>query len=307
MQYIAKQNSEKKFGAIVSIISNSVLIIIKAIAGLLSGSISVLSEALHSLVDLSASFLAFFSVSKSSIPEDDDHPYGHGKYEDLAGFIEALLIILTAIYILYIAVEKIILHDKTHQIEPISGIVVMFISIVINIIVSAYLHKVAQKTDSIALKSDAEHLRADVFSSLGIIFGLTAVKLTGLSILDPIIAIGTAAIILKSGMKLVKQSSKNLLDGSLPKEDRETIKNILKSYEPHGVIGIKNIKTSKSGPRKLVQIVILLPSGMTLIEVHNICDSIEKDILQKLKNCAIIIHTEPCCDGIRGGYINKSK
>lgn len=102
------QAKEKKFSAAVSVVSNIVLIIIKSIAGILSGSISVLSEALHSLADLSASCLAYFSVSKSSKPADEDHPFGHGKYEDLAGFIEAILIILTAIYILFVACEKII-------------------------------------------------------------------------------------------------------------------------------------------------------------------------------------------------------
>ena len=92
-----EQTREKKFGAAVTIVSNTILILIKITAGILSGSISVLSEALHSFADLSASCLAFFSVSKSSKPADEDHPFGHGKYEDLAGFIEDLLIILTAL------------------------------------------------------------------------------------------------------------------------------------------------------------------------------------------------------------------
>ena len=286
---------EKKFGAAVSIASNTVLILIKVLAGILSGSISVLSEALHSFADLSASCLAYFSVSKSAKPADDDHPYGHGKYEDLAGFIEAILIILTALYILFVACEKIITHGGNYEIHTTIGILIMCLSVVVNWVISSYLDKIAKKTDSIALKTDSEHLRADIYSSLGIILGLIAVKVTGLNILDPIIAIFVAAIILRTGIKLTKQSSNNLLDGSLPKEDKEKIDEALKSIGAHGVIGAKQIRTSKSGSKRLIRMTIFLPSGMTLLEAHNICDEIETQIRKNLKNCDIIIHAEPYC------------
>ena len=286
---------EKKFGAAVSIASNTVLILIKVLAGILSGSISVLSEALHSFADLSASCLAYFSVSKSAKPADDDHPYGHGKYEDLAGFVEAILIILTALYILFVACEKIITHGGNYEIHTTIGILIMCLSVVVNWLISSYLDRIAIKTDSIALKTDSEHLRADIYSSLGIIAGLVAVKITGLNILDPIIAIFVAAIILRTGIKLTKQSSNNLLDGSLPKEDKEKIDEALKGFRAHGVIGAKQIRTSKSGSKRLIQMTIFLPSGMTLLEAHNICDEIETQIRKNLKNCDIIIHAEPYC------------
>ncbi len=289
------QIKEKKTSAAISIFSNLTLILIKITAGVLSGSISVLSEALHSLADLSASCLAYFSVSKSSKPADEDHPFGHGKYEDLAGFIEAILIILTALYILFVACEKIIVKGGDYEIQTTIGISIMFLSVIVNWVASSYLNKVAIKTDSIALKTDAEHLRADIYSSLGIIAGLFAVRITGLSILDPIIAIFVATIIFRTGIKLTKQSSNNLLDGSLPKEDKNVIDDAIKSFEAHGVIGTKQIRTSKSGSKRLIQMTILLPSGMTLIEAHNICDKIETKIREKLKNCDIIIHAEPFC------------
>ena len=292
---VKESAQEKKFGAAVSIVSNTVLILIKVLAGILSGSISVLSEALHSFADLSASCLAYFSVSKSAKPADDDHPFGHGKYEDLAGFIEAILIILTALYILFVACEKIITHGGNYEIHTTIGILIMCLSVVVNWLISSYLDRIAIKTDSIALKTDSEHLRADIYSSLGIIAGLVAVKITGLNILDPIIAIFVAAIILRTGIKLTKQSSNNLLDGSLPKEDKEKIDEALNGFRAHGVIGAKQIRTSKSGSKRLIQMTIFLPSGMTLLEAHNICDEIETQIRKNLKNCDIIIHAEPYC------------
>ena len=289
------QNQEKKFSAGLSIVSNFILIVIKTVAGVLSGSISVISEALHSLADLSASCIAFFSVSKSSQPADEDHQFGHGKYEDLAGFIEAIIIILTALYIFYIAIQKIITHNTEIEIHTTIGISIMCLSILVNWLISSYLFRVAKRTDSIALETDAQHLRADIYSSLGIILGLFAVKITGITLLDPIIAIIVAAVIMKTGVKLTKESSNNLLDGSLPKEDKAKIDKIIEDFSHIGVVGTKKIRTSKSGAKRLVQMTIFLPAGMTLIEAHTICDKIEEEIKKNIKNSDIIIHAEPYC------------
>lgn len=282
----------KKLAAFVSILSNSFLILLKLIVGALSGSVSVISEAIHSLTDLLASFIAFFSVSKSSEPADEHHPFGHGKYEDLAGFIEAWLIVFTAIFIFYIAIKKIILGDYG-EIETAPAIAVMAFSVILNTIVSTYLTKVAKKTDSMALYTDAQHLNADIYSSLAVLVGLVLVKITGLSILDPILALIVGHIVLNTGIKLVKDSANNLLDGSLPKEDKDLIESIVQDFSFKGLKGIKSIKTSKSGPKKLVQMVLYLKPDMNLIDAHNLCDEIESQVSLKLANAELIIHPEP--------------
>lgn len=294
-QKIEQINVKKKPAALVSIISNAALIILKLAAGVISGSISIISEALHSFVDLAASFIAFFSVAKSSEPEDEDHPFGHGKYEDLAGFIEAILIILTALYILYIAAEKLIKFGDEYTFETSLGIIIMIVSMVLNFIVSRYLFYIAKKTDSIALQSDAEHLSMDVYSSCAILLGLIAVKYTGLYILDPIFAIIVAAIILRTGLGLTKKASNNLLDGTLPKADRDAVKNILNSFNDKGLLGIKTVKTSKSGSKRVIQLVIFLPCKMPLLDAHILCDEIEKKISELFTNVSVIIHAEPNC------------
>ncbi len=288
-------NVKKKIAAGVSIASNLTLIALKIAAGIISGSISIISEALHSLVDLAASFIAFFSVMKSSKPADDDHPFGHGKYEDLAGFVEAILIILTALYILYIAIEKLIRTGGAHHFETTLGIAIMLVSTIVNLCVSAYLFYVAKKTDSIALQTDAEHLRMDVYSSFAILLGLVAVKYTGLYILDPIFAIIVAAIILRTGLSLTKQASNNLLDGTLPDCEKDIIKNILESFKNRGLMGVKSVKASKSGSKRVIQLVIFLPCKMTLKDTHTLCDEIENSIAAKFQYASVIIHAEPNC------------
>lgn len=290
-------NVKKKIAAGISIASNLSLIILKIAAGIITGSISIISEALHSLVDLAASFIAFFSVMKSSEPADDDHPFGHGKYEDLAGFTEAILIILTALYILYIAVEKLIKAGSAHHFETTPGIIIMLVSTVVNLLVSAYLFHTAKKTDSIALQTDAEHLRMDVYSSFAILFGLVAVKYTGLYILDPVFAIIVAAIILRTGLSLTKQASNNLLDGTLPECEKNIIKNTLDEFKNRGLMGVKSVKASKSGSKRVIQLVIFLPCKMTLKDTHALCDEIESSIAAKFQYASVIIHAEPNCTG----------
>lgn len=291
-----KYNLKKRFAAVMSIISNSILILLKIFVGVISGSISIISEALHSLVDLAASLIAFFSVLKSSKPADDDHPYGHGKYEDLAGFIEAILIILTALYIMYIAAEKIITGGINHHFETDIGIWVMIVSIIVNVIVSRYLFFVAKETDSIALETDAQHLSADIYSSVAILLGLFTVKITGFYLLDPIFAIIVAILILKTGWDLTKQSSNNLLDGALPEEDKKSIENTLEEFKNEGLMGVKSVKTTKSGCKKLIQLVIFLPCDISLKNAHSLCDRIEHRIEIRLLNSDIIIHAEPFCN-----------
>ena len=207
--------NEKKFAAFLSIVSNTILILVKFIAGFVSGSISIISEAIHSMSDLLASILAFFSVSKSALPADADHQFGHGKYEDLSGLIEGALIILASFFIVFEATKKILLGLEI-EIQTDLAMAVMLFSAIINILVSFYLFKVAKKTDSMALFADAEHLRTDVYSSFGVFLGILAIKITDMHILDPIIAIVVAVLILSAGYRICKKSINNLLDGTLP-------------------------------------------------------------------------------------------
>ena len=288
-------NVEKKFAASLSIFSNVFLIIVKLILGFLSGSVSVISEALHSLGDLIASFLAYFSVILSAKPADSDHPFGHGKYEDLSGFFEALLIIGTAIYIFYVAGGKIItiMQGESHEINPDIACYAMIFSIIINFFVSTYLLKVAKKSDSLALLSDAEHLRSDIYTSIGIIFGLITVKLTNLYIFDPIFAIAFGILIITTGFKIARNALNNLLDGSLSKEDKKVIEDILEGFKNKNSIDFKSLNTTKLGNKKTVHLTLLFDKNITLGEAHKLCDEIEKTIKEKLQNVLIIIHQEP--------------
>lgn len=283
---------EKKKAAMLSIISNSFLILLKFAVGITSGSISIISEALHSGSDLLASFIAFFSVSESSKPADDEHPFGHGKYEDLSGLIEGILIILAAFYIVYASVKKII-FSPVIQINVDLGLVVMLISIVANTFVSLYLFRVAKRTDSAALYADGEHLRTDIYSSLAVLIGLALVKITGKAIFDPIVAILVAVIIFIAGYKICAKAQVNLLDTSLSDEENTQIKLIVAGYAQHGVMSLKNLRTRKSGFKKNIEMTLLVNPAMHISTAHELCDKIESDIEKSLQNTDTAIHLEP--------------
>ena len=287
-------NKKKKLAASISITSNIFLTTLKLIVGIISGSLSIISEAIHSLSDFLASIITYFSVVKSSEPADDDHPYGHGKYEDMAGFIEGLLIISAAIFIIFKATKKIVLGIPSET-ENTLGIIVMSVAVVMNFLVSSYIFKVAKASDSISLYADGQHLRTDVYSSLGVLIGLLLIKITGNSALDPIIAILVAAFIFRTGHSITNQSWMNLLDHSLPEEDLKQIEQIINNYS--GITKLKShgIKARRLGPTKDINLTMQFQKDTTICECHKICDEIEQSIRKIYPNCSISIHAEPMC------------
>lgn len=290
-------NAAKQDVVKLSIVSNTVLVVFKLFVGLLIGSVSVLSEAIHSGIDLAAALIAFVAVRSSAKPADKDHHYGHGKYENISGFVEAVLIFLAAAWIIYEAVKKLI-HPQ--PIEMIGwGILVMGLSSFVNTIVSRMLFKVGNATDSIAIKADAWHLLTDVYTSAGVMGGLFLIWLIELvwaghhvHWIDPVIAIMVALLIIKAAYDLTAQSMGDLLDGSLPKEDNAKIEGLIRAQK--GVISFKNLKTRKAGATRFIEFDILVDAEMTVAAAHVLTDLIISDIGNALAGAEVTIHIEPC-------------
>jgi cation diffusion facilitator family transporter len=283
--------SSKVKVARLSIYSNTTLIILKLIVGLISGSVSIISEAIHSTMDLLAAIIAFFSVKLSAKPADEKHPYGHGKLENVSGVIEALLIFIAAIWIIVEGVKKLMHPEGVESIGI--GFIVMFISAFINYIVSRKLYKVAKEEDSIALEADALHLKADVYTSLGVGVGLLLIWLTGLNFLDPVVAILVAVFILREAFELLISAFSPLLDSKLSDEEIEIVKEQINEYDSVHC-NFHNLRTRKSGNMKYIDLHLVLPQNMSIKDAHNLCDIIEGDIEKKLKNTEILIHPESC-------------
>ncbi len=271
-----------------SIASNTLLIIMKLIVGIISGSVSIISEAIHSSMDLIAALIAFFSVKVSDNPPDSKHPFGHGKVENVSGVIEALLIFIAAAWIIIEAIKK--LTGQPFELEIIwVGALVMIVSAVVNSFVSNKLYKVARETKSIALEADALHLKTDVYTSLGVAIGLGLILITRIKWLDPLIAIIVAILIIYESYILLKKAFTPLLDTAWNEDVIEVLKNKLNQMN----VNYHDLKTRTAGNYRYVDMHITMPENLSVGEAHQYCDTIEKELSGNYPNLSVIIHVEP--------------
>lgn len=276
--------------AALSIASNTFIVLLKLFAGLVTGSVAIISEAVHSGMDLLASVIAFFSVRAAKQPPDRTHPYGHGKIENVAGTVEMLLIFIAGIWIIVEAVKKLVQPEPIHL--PTLGISVMLLGALLNWMVGRTIQRVGEKTNSVAMKSNAFHLLTDVYTSLGVAGSLLLVSVTDLYVLDPIIAIGIALYIMKEAIQLSKESVLPLVDVSLTLEERELIDDILQSYADE-YIEYHNLRTRRSGAEEHIDLHLVVSSAMSVGAAHDLCDRIEADLEKTFPKSHVLIHIEP--------------
>jgi cation diffusion facilitator family transporter len=281
-----------------SIASNTTLVIGKLVIGMAIGSVSVLSEAIHSGVDLMAAVIAWVAVRKSAQPADSTHPFGHGKVENVSGVIEALLIFAAAGWIIYEAAKKL------SNPEPLDaagwGVAIMLISSVVNVIVSGRLFKIGKETDSVALLADAWHLRTDVYTSAGVMVGLGLIWLGGfvfpdidLRWIDPVAAIIVAMLIIKAAYDLTRASARDLLDASLPESEVKVIREQAVGFRPN-VRGIHSVRTRKAGAFRFVEFHMMVDGELSVEESHELTDIVTEAIQRHYPGVSVTIHVEPC-------------
>ena len=275
-----------------SIISNTLLTIGKLLVGLTINSVSIISEAIHSGMDLLASLIAYFSVRQSGKPADEQHQYGHGKFENVASVTEALLIVGAGVIIVFNSYQKLVsgkieIHTLDH------GLGIMALSVVANVYVSARLFAVGKTTESPALIADGWHLRTDVFTSLGVFAGILAIRITGLTILDPLVAIAVALLIIKTGIQLSRDSLRSILDARLPEDEEKVIIEVIMAYSSE-FIEFHKLRTRRAGPERYVDLHLVLPSHLAVDQAHDLCDRIEAEITRRLAYMHVLIHAEPC-------------
>ena len=293
-----QDNIKKSNAALLSIASNILMIILKLLVGTWIGSVSVISEAIHSSVDLLAAIIAFIAVRVSGKPADEDHPFGHGKVENISGTVEAVLIFVAAGWILFEAANK--LRDPRPLDEAGWGILVMLLSVAANTIVSRRLYQVGEETGSIALKADACHLHADIYTSLGVLAGL-AIIMTGklvvpdinLQWIDPAAAIVVALLIIRAAYHLTLESARDLIDVGLPEDETDDLRRHIAAFAPT-IRGFHKLRTRKAGADRFVEFHIRVDAAMSVDESHRITDMLTCSIKEHYPGTTVSIHIEPC-------------
>jgi cation diffusion facilitator family transporter len=300
-------DQRKKRVALLSVVSNSTLVVLKLAVGLAISSVSVISEAIHSGVDLIAAAIAYYSVRTSGVPADREHPYGHGKIENISGTVEALLIFVAALWILYEAARKIVGPEPLEMASW--GVAVMLISAVVNTIVSRKLFQVGRENDSVALIADGWHLRTDVYTSAGVMLGLAAIWAASrfapgvdLNWVDPAAAIGVAVLIVNAAWDLTVRSARDLLDVKLPGDEIAWIESLILHRRPV-VKGYHKLRTRKAGHFRFIEFHIKVDPDMTVRSSHDITDDFSREIRERFPGASVTIHIEPCDGSCTGSCI----
>lgn len=281
----------KSGAAGLSIASNAILIAIKLAAGAVTGSIAIVTEAVHSLIDLVASVIAFVSVRKADEPADADHPYGHEKVENLAATIEGMLILIGAGIIVFEATRRLVNGAEVHSLGI--GIAVMGFSVLANLGVSTVLSRQAKAHDSAALEGDAAHLRTDALTSAGVLVGLLLVEITGINAFDSITAMVVAAAIVWAGIRIIRRSSRVLVDEVLPDEEMDRIEAAIAAARTPEVAGYHKLRARRAGSRRHIDFHVQYRSGTSLERAHDLAHQMRAAIEAAIPHAEVLIHAEP--------------
>lgn len=266
----------------------SILIVSKAVAWWLSGSVSLLAGLTDSMLDGVASFLNLLAVRYALRPADDDHRYGHGKAEALAGMAQALFIGVSAVLIGVQAVER--LKNPTPLGDATVGIVVMLLSLGLTVALLMVQARVVRLTGSTAVRADSLHYRSDLLLNASILVALVLARF-GWPQVDAYFGLGIALYILWSAFQIARESSAILMDKELPGEVSEQMMTLVCAVP--GVQGAHDLRTRVSGNRWFVQVDLELPGTLTLTEAHVLCDAAAAAIRREYPKAEVLVHADP--------------
>lgn len=279
--------------AFLSIAAAIVTIVLKFGAYLLTGSVGFLSDAIESIVNLVAALVALWALTYAAKPADAQHAFGHSKAEYFSSGAEGGLIVVAAITIAFEAWGRLLHPEPLTQLGL--GLTLSLFATAINGVVAFVLLRAGRRLRSITLRADAHHLFTDVVTSAGVVLGIFLVKLTGVLVLDPIVALLVAVNITWTGFRLLRESGSALMDAALPKEEIEAISQILNEYKRQGV-QFHALRTRIAGTRRFVSFHVLVPGSWTVQEGHDLCEAIEIAICRALPLTHITTHLEPLED-----------
>jgi cation diffusion facilitator family transporter len=271
-------------------------IVLKYGAYFVTGSVGMLSDAVESLVNLAAAIMALTMLKIAARPADADHHFGHDKAEYFSSGVEGTLIIIASIAIGYTSVVRFIRPIPLRDIEV--GLAIAVVASAINFVVSRVLAAAAKTHNSITLEADAHHLMTDVWTSVGVIGAVAAVRFTGWIRLDPIIAALVALNILRIGIRLVRESVLGLMDTSLPAEDLEVVNEVLERYRKNERIEFHAILTRGAASRRFVSFHVLVPGNWTVQRGHDLLERIEGELRSRLSRLTVFTHLEPIEDPV---------
>jgi cation diffusion facilitator family transporter len=293
----AHAHKEKRTAALTSVLSASGLTVVKLVVGLLTGSLGIIAEAAHSGLDLVAALVTFFAVRLADRPPDKQHQYGHGKVENLSALIETLLLLLTCVWIIYEAVQRLFFHPVEIQATP-WAFATMLGSIVVLVFQTRVLQRAADKHNSQALKADALHFSTDIWSSAVVVGGLVMVWLgerlgpqwAWLSQADAVAALVVAVIVIWVSLRLGREAVSVLLDAAPP---GLTERIASRAGQVPGVQRVGPVRARQSGAQIFVDLTVDVDRGASLEEAHRIAEAVDASVSQVVARGDVVVHLDP--------------
>ena len=263
---------------------------LKFFAWWLTGSVALYSDALESIVNVIAASIAWYAIRVSHTPADEDHPFGHHKAEYFSAVTEGVLIVVAAILIIQEAVGAFL--EPTTITTPGLGMGVNVVATAINGVFATILIRTGRSARSPALVADGKHVMSDVVTSVGVLVGLVLAVATGWMWLDPVMAILVSLNILREGWKVISGSVSGLMDTSIDNETLEAVRSTI-ALHATGAIEFHDLKTREAGAARFAEFHLVVPSDMTVVAAHEICDQIETALKKTMPGINVLIHVEP--------------
>jgi cation diffusion facilitator family transporter len=279
--------------AVLSIAAALLTIGLKLGAYFVTGSVGLFSDAAESVVNLVAAVAALWALIYAARPPDEEHAFGHNKAEYFSSGLESALILIAATWIGVTAWHRLMNPQPLQHVGL--GLSITLVATALNGSVALVILRAGRRLRSITLRTDAQHLLTDVWTSMGVVLGVALVQLTGWLVLDPLIGLLIAANIVRIGIRLLRDTASGLLDRALPPEDQETISKVLSRYEEKG-IRFHALRTRASGQRRFISMHVLVPGRWTVQQGHDLSEKIEKDLVEALPQSTLFIHIEPSED-----------
>lgn len=289
----SEQLTIRKKAAIISLMIGFGMFFFKIGAYIITGSAAIFSDAAESIVHVMATSMALYSIILSARPADDSHPYGHGNVEFFSAGIEGLLIVAAAIVIIYESVVSIISGPELKQLGI--GAIIISIASAVNLFLGNYLIRTGKKTNSLTLIADGKHVLTDSITSFGVIAAVILVIITGIVLLDPIIAVIVALNILFTGYKLIRESIGGLMNEVRP-ETLKTLVDKLVSIKKNYWIDIHELRFWQSGDKLFIDFHLILPYYFNIKQTHEEENLIENELQEEFHQADLKIHLDYCKD-----------
>ena len=272
----------------------TVLVTLKMIIGVMSGSVAVLASAIDSLLDLTVSAFNFFALGHAQKEPDDKFNFGRGKLEPLAAVVEGTIISMSALFVLYQAIMKMVNKAPTQHLQE--SIVVMILSIIITGALVLFLNYIAKKTKNMVIRADALHYKTDLFSNGAVLLALGLISMTGIELIDPILGIGIAVYMFYSALPIIKEGILMLLDISLEEEEVEKIKDLLDNEKE--ITTYHFLSTRQAGSHIYISVHLVFNVTVTLYDAHVVGDKIELKLKKLFPEYKVhsIVHLDPYDD-----------